>query len=98
MTWLILEWLSLLKFWSVTRPGFGPGSRVAITATTAAEPLARALFELVLDRGGNPHILFDLPGQDEILFAHASDAQLDYLSPFQKAAFEEFDVLSQDPL
>jgi len=71
----------------------GPGDRVAITATTAAEPLARALFELVLERGGNPHILFDLPGQDEILFAHANDPQLDYISPFQKAAFEEFEVL-----
>jgi len=71
----------------------GMGDRVAITATTAAEPLARALFELILEKGGNPHILFDLPGQDEILFAHASDAQLDYVSPFQKAAFEEFDVL-----
>ena len=34
----------------------GPGDRVAITATTAAEPIARALFELVLERGGNPHI------------------------------------------
>ena len=61
----------------------GPGDRVVITATTAAEPLARALYALVLDRGGYPHILFDLPGQDEILFAHASDTQLDYLSPVQ---------------
>lgn len=71
----------------------GLGDRVAITATTAAEPLVRVLYELVLNRGGYPHILFDLPGQDEILFAHASDAQLNYVSPFQKAAFQEFDVL-----
>jgi aminopeptidase len=69
------------------------GDRVAITTTFAAEPLARALYELILDRGGHPHILFDLAGQDEALFAHASDEQLDYLSPFHKMAFEEFEVL-----
>lgn len=71
----------------------GPGDRVAVTATTAAEPLARALYELVLERGGHPHILFELPGQDEILYAHGGDAQLDYVSPFQRMAFEDFDVL-----
>jgi aminopeptidase len=66
---------------------------VAITATFAAEPLVRALYELVLERGAHPHILFDLPGQDEALFAHASDEQLDYIPPFHKMAFEEFGVL-----
>ena len=38
------------------------GDRVAITTTTAAEPLVHALYELVLDRGGYPHILFDFEG------------------------------------
>jgi len=70
-----------------------PGDRVAITAAFAAEPLVRALYELVLDRGGHPHVLFDLPGQDESLYAHASDEQLDYVSPFHKMAFEAFEVL-----
>jgi aminopeptidase len=71
----------------------GPGDRVAITATTVAEPLARALYEMVLDRGGQPHILFDLPGQEEIYFRHASDEQLDFVPQFHKTAFEEFEVL-----
>ncbi len=70
-----------------------PGDRVAITSTFAAEPLVRSLYELILERGGYPNILFDFPGQDEVLFAHASDEQLDYVSPFQKMAFEEFGVL-----
>jgi aminopeptidase len=70
-----------------------PGDRVAITSTTVAEPLVRALFGLVLDRGGYPHVLLDFPGQEELLFAHASDEQLEYVPLFHKMAFEDFDVL-----
>jgi aminopeptidase len=71
----------------------GPGDRVAITATTAAEPLVRALYTQVLERGGHPHVLFDLPGQDELLYAHASGEQLDFVPLFHKLAFEQFEVL-----
>lgn len=71
----------------------GQGDLVAITATTAAEPLVRALYDLVLARGGHPHLLLDLPGMDESLFAHATDQQLEFVPLFHKLAFEEFDVL-----
>ena len=71
----------------------GPGDRVAITTTTTAEPLVQALYALVLDRGGHPHVLFDLDGQDELLFSHAREDQLDFVPLFHKIAFEEFDVL-----
>ena len=70
-----------------------PGDRVAITATTAAEPLVRALYELILARGGHPHLLLDLPGLEEIFYRIAGEAQLDYLPPFQQIAFQEFEVL-----
>lgn len=70
-----------------------PGDRVAVTATTAAEPVVRALYELILERGGHPHLLLDLPGQDEMFFAKAGDAQLDFMPLFHKMAFEEFEVL-----
>lgn len=70
-----------------------PGDRVAITSTPAAEPLLRYLYEMVLERGGHPHLLLDLPGQDEILFAHASDEQLDFVPALHQLAFEQFDVL-----
>jgi len=70
-----------------------PGDRVAITSTPAAEPVLRALYALVLERGGQPHLLLDLPGQDELLYTHASDEQLDYVSLFHQIAFEQFDVL-----
>ncbi len=67
--------------------------RVAITTTTAAEPLVKAIYQLVLDRGGYPHVLMDFDGQDEVFFAHASESQLDFVPLFHKMAFEQFDVL-----
>lgn len=69
------------------------GDRVGITTTTAAEPLVQALYELVLDRGGYPHVLFDFEGQDELLFNHAGVDQLDFVPLFHKMAFEQFEVL-----
>ena len=69
------------------------GDRVAITTSTAAVPLVQALYGLVLQRGGHPHILLDIPGQDELYFNHAGDDQLDFVPLFHKMAFEEFDVL-----
>jgi len=70
-----------------------PGDKVAITASTAAEPAVKALYELVLERGGYPHTLIDFAGESESFYAHASDEQLDFVPLFHKMAFEEFDVL-----
>jgi len=68
-----------------------PGDRVAIEATTAAEPLVRALFAAILDAGGQPHLLLALPDQDEILFKHAQDAQLDFIPTYQKLTYDQFE-------
>ncbi len=70
-----------------------PGDRVAITTTTEAVPLVKALYGLVLERGGYPHVLLDFPEQDEIFFAHARDEQFEFVPVFHKIAFEDFDVL-----
>lgn len=70
-----------------------PGDCVVITATTAAEPVVRVVYELVLQRGGYPHVLLDLAGEDEAYFAHATDSQLDYVSVLKQTAYEQFDVL-----
>jgi aminopeptidase len=70
-----------------------PGDRVAITSTPLSEPVLRELYGLVLERGAHPHLLLDLPGQDEILFAQGSDEQLDFVPVFHQIAFGEFDVL-----
>jgi len=68
-----------------------PGDRVAIEATTAAQPLVRALCATILERGGLPHLLLELPDQEEILFAHANDAQLDAIPTFRKLAYDQFE-------
>jgi aminopeptidase len=68
-----------------------PGDRVAIEATTAAEPLVRALYSTILERGGTPYLLLELPDQDEILFAIAKDEQLDTIPAIRKLAYEQFE-------
>ncbi len=68
-----------------------PGDRVAIEATTAAEPLVRALYAKILQRGGHPHLLLDLTDQDELLFAYANDSQLDFPPTFRKLAYDQFE-------
>ncbi len=70
-----------------------PGDHVAIITTTAAEELVKALYGLILDNGGYPHVLMEFADHDEIFFDHANDDQLDFLPRFHKTAFEEFDVL-----
>jgi aminopeptidase len=68
-----------------------PGDRVAIEATTAAEPLVRALYAAILERGGLPYPLLDLTDQDEILFTVAKDEQLNATPPFRKLAYDQFE-------
>ena len=67
------------------------GDRVAIEATTAAQPLVRALYAAILERGGYPHLLLELPDQEELLFAHANDEQLDATPVFRKLAYDQFE-------
>ncbi|MBN2146719.1 MAG: aminopeptidase [Anaerolineales bacterium] len=69
-----------------------PGDLVAIETSTNAEPLVRAIYELVLKRGGHPHLLLHLPDEEEIFFSHASDSQLDFTPTFQKLVTEQFNV------
>jgi aminopeptidase len=68
-----------------------PGDRVAIEATTAAEPLVRALYAAILQRGGHPCPLLDLTDQEEIFFSLANDEQLDAIPPFRKLAYDHFE-------
>lgn len=68
-----------------------PGDRVAIEATTAAEPLVEKLYEEILRHGGEPYLLLSLPNQEEILFRTASDAQLESTPIFHRLAYEQFE-------
>lgn len=69
-----------------------PGDRVIIEATTAAEPLIRAVFKQILQAGGHPHLLMKIPEQEKELFSFGNDHQLAYVNEFQKLAYEQFEA------
>lgn len=68
-----------------------PGDRVLIEATTAAEPLVMALYNRVLEVGGNPQVLVEFPDMNEVFLSQAGNAQLDFVPPFLKLAYDTFE-------
>ncbi len=68
------------------------GDRVAIETTTNVEALVREIYELVLQRGGHPHLLLNLPDQEKIFFKSANDEQLAFTPLFQKLVTEQFEA------
>ena len=56
-----------------------PGDRILIEATTAAEPLVRELYIQILEKGGHPHTLLQLPDlffpeHEDLLLMHGQGA------------------------
>ena len=73
-----------------------PGDRILIEATTVAEPLIRELYIQILEKGGHPVPLLQLPdmffpGHEDLLAIHGNDSQLDFLLPFHKQAYDHFE-------
>jgi len=68
------------------------GDFVYITTSTLAAPLVEALYEAILDRGGNPSVHLRQPGLDELFYQKASDAQLEFVSPLGEVIMREADV------
>ena len=73
-----------------------PGDRILIEATTAAEPLVRELYIQILEKGGHPHTLLQLPdmfwpGHEDLLLMHGNDSQIDFVPTFQKMAYDQFE-------
>ena len=73
-----------------------PGDRVLIEATTAAEPLVREIYLKVLEAGGHPVPLLQLsdmfyPQHEDLLTLRGNDAQLDFVPPLQKLAYDQFE-------
>ncbi|MDH5505626.1 MAG: aminopeptidase [Anaerolineae bacterium] len=68
-----------------------PGDRVLIEATTAAEPLVQALYELILQRGGHPHPLMEPIEQKTALFKYGQEEQLKHMPVLRKLAYDEFE-------
>lgn len=67
------------------------GDRVAIEATTAAEPLVRALYREILAAGGHPYPLLKIPEQDRELLNLGSDEQIAHVDQLRFRAYQEFE-------
>jgi aminopeptidase len=68
------------------------GEIVSIDGESAAAPLLLAVYEEALKAGANPIMNVALDGQAAAYYKHASDAQLDWISPVSEWALENADV------
>jgi len=69
-----------------------PGDRVIIQGNTVAEPLIKETFVRVLQAGGYPLILAQLPGMSDLFFRYASDKQLEHIPEPIKRALETYEA------
>ncbi len=69
-----------------------PGDRVALSGSTLAEPLLKALTKHVLLAGGHPLLLPRLPGVAEIIHRYASDEQLQHVPETAMLVFETYEA------
>jgi aminopeptidase len=65
------------------------GETCVIEGSTAGEPLIAAVYEEVLKAGGLPIVSMSLQGQLPAFYEHASDAQLEWVSPIAEWVAEE---------
>ncbi len=68
------------------------GEVVAIDGETAAAPLLLAVYEEVLKAGAHAVLNVALEGQIASYFKHASDSQLEWISPFAEWMVDNVDV------
>ncbi|NWF78071.1 MAG: aminopeptidase [Chloroflexi bacterium] len=69
-----------------------PNQLVRITGDPEGAPLILAVYQKVLERGAHPFLQLELEEAEELLYAYASDAQLDYVPPFLKDVIEQIDA------
>lgn len=65
-----------------------PGDWVLIRGDLAAQPLVEAVFSQALAAGAHPTVLWTDENLDETLFAQATDAQLQWISPLERELAE----------
>ena len=69
-----------------------PGQQFQLRTNPLAEELALAVYQEAIKAGAHVFPLISLPGAEEIFFKHASDEQLDFVSPVRKLFVETFDA------
>ncbi|MCI0708759.1 MAG: aminopeptidase [Chloroflexi bacterium] len=69
------------------------GDYVVIMATVESIPMAQALYEAVLKRGGHPTVVGATPGLGELFFTYADEHQLTFIDPVMRTAYEKADII-----
>ena len=69
-----------------------PGDLVAITGSTETVPMVQAVYQKVLEAGGHPLVITEIPGIQELFFEFAGDEQLTFISPVERLILNEFDA------
>lgn len=72
--------------------GVKPGQKVLVRGSTLAEPMFREVYKKVLQAGGLPMLMPEIPGMNEIFFRLANKDQLNYIPEPLKIAVETFDA------
>ncbi|MFA9477788.1 aminopeptidase [Phycisphaerales bacterium AB-hyl4] len=72
--------------------GVKPGQLVRLSGEPIATPLIEALYEAIIKAGGNVHLKLAPESLTDIFYEHASDEQLQYVSPLAKHEIETVDV------
>jgi aminopeptidase len=69
-----------------------PNQLVWITGGSEGAPLILAVYQKVLERGAHPFLQVEPEEAEELFYAYASDAQLDYMPPFTMEIVEQIDA------
>ena len=69
-----------------------PNQLVRISGGPEGAPLILAVYQKILERGAHPFLQVGLEEAEELLYAYASDAQLDYVPPFTRDVIEQIDT------
>lgn len=69
-----------------------PNQLVRINGAPEGAPLILAVYQKTLEHGAHPFLQIGLEEAEELLYAYASDAQLDYVPPFMTQMIEQIDV------
>ena len=69
-----------------------PGETFVLRTHPVAHELTLAVYEEAVKSGAHVFIQQSVPGTEELFFKHASDSQLDYVSPVRRLIIETFDA------
>jgi aminopeptidase len=72
--------------------GLQPGQQLSIYTSPLADELAVAAYTQAIQAGAHVFVQNALPEAEEIFYKHATDAQLDYISPVRRLLTETFDA------